>query len=370
MNKLQKIFIVLPFLGDGGMERAMINLAEGLLAENMEVKFVLLKKGYGSLAKEIPDGVDVVELSATNFLLAFLKLHIFLRKEKPSVVLSLSTPANIISIFATHLILNKIRVIVSTQVAVKTGVGSTKFKAFFKPIVYRIYNLADVVHAVSLGVAQDLENFGVKKEKLEIIYNPIISNNIDKRANEWVSHPWFARRGERVVPVVIGVGRLVAQKDFPTLLRAFALARKERNMKLAILGEGEDRNMLEILARDLGIEEDFCLLGFNNNPYSYIKNADVFVLSSAWEGFGNVLAEAIALGVPAVSTDCPHGPAEILEGGKYGKLVRVGDVNALAEAILYTLEYPLPVSRLTEGAQRFTIKTITEKYLKIMRVVK
>jgi glycosyltransferase involved in cell wall biosynthesis len=188
----------------------------------------------------------------------------------------------------------------------------------------------------------------------------VVSPRILEMSQQEVQNEWF---NQKEVPVVLGVGRLVAQKDFHTLLRAFAIARKERNMRLAILGEGEDRESLIKLAKELGIEFDFALLGFSNNPYAYMRRAGLFVLSSAWEGFGNVLAEAIALGTPAVSTNCPHGPSEILSDGKYGPLVPVGDPEKLACAILETLNKPLPSGTLAAGAERFTTEHVTKEYL-------
>ena len=167
--------------------------------------------------------------------------------------------------------------------------------------------------------------------------------------------------------MILGVGRLTQAKDFPTLIRAFALVRKKRAARLMILGEGEERPKLEALVRELGLEREVTLPGFVDNPYKYMKRAAVFVLSSKWEGFGNVLVEAMALGTPVVSTDCPSGPAEILENGRWGRLVPVGDVYALAEAIIETLDeehHPDVANR----AKDFAVELAVEKYINVLGV--
>lgn len=365
----KRILIVLPFFADGGMERVVINLAKGLLSHKLEVSFILFRKGYGSLIEEIPKEVKVLEFNTKNLVLLLFKTVRYLGKEKPLAVLALSTRVNIICIFAKFLSATRTKLIVSTHITLKKVANTTKIKAILRSVIYRIYNFADYVHVVSKGIASDLESLGVKKEKIKVIYNPIISPEIEDRSEEPVTHAWFQKKAGGT-PVILGVGRLVPQKSFQTLLKAFALVRKEKNARLAILGEGEGKNMLENLAKELGVEKDFVLLGFSNNPYSYIKHADLFVLSSAWEGFGNVLAEALAFGVPVVSTDSPHGPAEILEQGKFGKLVSVGDEKALAVAILLTLQSPLPTEVLKKSAERFTISKITQQYMDLMGVKK
>jgi len=167
--------------------------------------------------------------------------------------------------------------------------------------------------------------------------------------------------------VLLGVGRLVMQKDFPTLIQAFALVRQRCPARLTILGEGEKRPQLEALVRELGLEAEVSLPGFVQNPYAYMARSAVFVLSSAWEGFGNVVAEAMAVGTSVVSTDCQSGPAEILEGGRYGKLVSVGDVAALAEAILATLSQPTDPEVLRQRSRAFSVDLVVDQYLEVLK---
>ena len=182
------------------------------------------------------------------------------------------------------------------------------------------------------------------------------------RDREEVEHSWF-QSGD--VPIVVGVGRLVKQKDFCTLIRAFAIAREERELKLVILGEGPLRKELEKLIRDLNVKNDVWMPGFVSNPYAYMKRSDVFALSSRWEGLGVVVIEAIALGVQVVSTDCHSGPAEILDNGRYGKLVPVADVHAFANALLHTLSNSVEKTMLYERAKDFSPEKIVPQYLGI-----
>jgi len=168
-----------------------------------------------------------------------------------------------------------------------------------------------------------------------VIYNPVVTPSLKSLATAPVDHPWI---GTNQPPLVLAVGRLTAQKDYPTLLRAFAKVRSRRNCRLIILGEGELRDSLEALTSQLGIADSVQLPGFADNPFAWMSKASLFVLSSAWEGLPNVLIQAMACGTPVVSTDCPSGPAEILENGKWGRLVPVGDEVALAEAMDRALE--------------------------------
>ena len=183
------------------------------------------------------------------------------------------------------------------------------------------------------------------------------------QAQARLDHAWFTPGAPRVI---LAIGKLKPQKDFACLIRAFARVRAIHPARLLILGEGPQREALLSLARKLKVENDVALPGFVANPFAYIGRAAVFVLSSAWEGLSNVIIEALACGCPVVSTDCPSGPAEILDGGTYGRLVPVGDDAALAKAILATLDYPLPRGRLRDRAQLFSVDRAVERYLDVL----
>jgi glycosyltransferase involved in cell wall biosynthesis len=199
-----------------------------------------------------------------------------------------------------------------------------------------LYPFADQVVAISRGVQDDLHKWiGLPPGKVRTIYNPVVTTGLSGLASAPIPHPWLAQ-GEP--PVVLGVGRLTEQKDFASLIRAFATVRKTRRCRLVILGEGELRAELEALVNELRLDDDVLMPGFQNNPFAWMGRAAVFVFSSVFEGLGGALIQAMACGTPVVSTDCPSGPAEILEDGKWGSLVPVGDVQALARAITDTLD--------------------------------
>jgi len=235
---------------------------------------------------------------------------------------------------------------------------------FLPPLIRGVYPWADAIVAVSNGVADDLSSTaGIARKRITTIYNPVVTPGLQEKARATLNHPWFAPGSP---PVVLGVGRLAAEKDFPTLLKAFARVRAVRKARLMILGEGRERATLEALAHELGVATDVELPGFVDNPFAYMARAAVFVLSAVWEGFGNVVVEAMACGCPVVSTDCPSGPAEIMDGGAYGSLVPVGDDAALAKAILSVLETPPDLERLRARAALFSVDRAADQYLEVL----
>jgi glycosyltransferase involved in cell wall biosynthesis len=228
----------------------------------------------------------------------------------------------------------------------------------------RIYARAASVIAVSEGVRQDtLALTGLPPERVHAVCNPVITPAMAAQAALPPPHPWLL---DHAVPVIMGMGRLTRQKDFPTLLRAFARLRQQLPARLLILGEGDQRAALEALAGELGIRADMALPGFSDTPYAWLSRASLFVLSSAWEGSGNVLTEAMALGIPCVSTDCPSGPSEILDQGRHGRLVPVGDVASLSDAMLATLAAPPPAGALKAAVADFDATVSARRYLEVM----
>jgi glycosyltransferase involved in cell wall biosynthesis len=230
-------------------------------------------------------------------------------------------------------------------------------------LIKTFYRWASDVVVVSRGAADDfLRVTGLPPERVKVIYNPIVTPELRRKAKEALVHPWFAA-GQP--PVVLGVGRLSAQKDFGTLIHAFARVRETCTARLMILGEGEDRPMLETLIASLGLQGDVEMPGFVANPYTYMTHARLFVLSSRWEGLPTVLVEALFCGLPVVATDCPSGPREILQGGQYGRLVPVGDVTALAQTIQDSLAaqvQPPPV----DSWMPFEQATVVDQYLNVL----
>lgn len=225
-----------------------------------------------------------------------------------------------------------------------------------------LYKKAHKITAVSSGAADELATLiKVPLKKIQVIYNPVLLDRIVKSSLEQPEHPWFSEN----IPIFIAMGRLVEQKDYPTLIRAFAIVSEKMQARLIILGEGHLRKELEKQIREYNLEDKISLPGQVNNPWSYMKGARLFIFSSSTEGFGCALVEAMACGIPVISTDCPSGPREILEGGKWGKLVPVGDCRALAHGILEECEKS-EKRDITERAQAFDLEIILDEYLKAL----
>ena len=235
------------------------------------------------------------------------------------------------------------------------------------PLIRRTYADADAIVAVSAALADDVASRnGLDRSRIQVIHNPVVPEDVAARSAEPVDHPWFAPEAP---PVVLGAGRLSAAKDFRTLVRAFALVRARREARLVILGAAKTpkktaKNVEELrrIARELGIEADLWLPGMVTNLYAYMARAATYVLSSRQEGLPTVLIEALASGCPCVATDCPSGPREILGGGRFGRLVPVGDPRQMADAILATLAAPPERSQSLRAAERFRIAPAIDAY--------
>jgi glycosyltransferase involved in cell wall biosynthesis len=231
-------------------------------------------------------------------------------------------------------------------------------------LVRALYRFADHIIAPSEGVRNDLTaTLHLPVRMVHVIRNPVSFDLIDRQGAEPVAHPLFV---EPAAPVILGVGRLSRQKDFATLIHAFSSVRRTTVAKLVILGDGEQRGDLEDLVERLGLLDDVLFAGFVENPYAYLSRSSVYVLSSPSEGLPNTLLEALAMGIPAVATDCPSGPAEILEGGRWGRLVPVGDSVAMADGIIAALAGNLLKPTRAELIARYGIRTIVQKYVALL----
>jgi glycosyltransferase involved in cell wall biosynthesis len=276
---------------------------------------------------------------------------------------------NLAAIWARRLSGAQTKVVASERVGYPHFLGADRRHKwrwrYLAPLLARNYPRADGIVAVSEGVADELAHYtGLARERISVIYNPVVTPAVYERAREPVTHPWFVERDR---PVILGVGRLADMKDFSTLLRAFARLRAGRAARLVILGEGKRRRALEALVKELGVAEDVDLPGWAGNPYPFMANADLFALSSRGEGLPNALLEAMAVGCPVVSTDCPSGPREILDGGRYGPLVAVGDDAGLARAMAETLDAPPARNVLMERAAMFSQERSADAHLALFR---
>jgi len=365
-REINNIALFLPSLRCGGAERVMVNLARGFAERGQQVDMVLAK-AEGPYMREVPPEVRIVDLGAKRMLYSLPALVRYLRRVRPDAMLSAMNHSNIVAIWARQLAGVKTRLIISEHNTLSVSVRDSKStrERLMPTLMKLFYRWADAIVVVSRGVMEDLiSTTKIPREKVRVIYNPVVTPELLARAEEPLEHPWFAG-GEP--PVILGVGRLVRQKDFATLIRAFALVRMEQPVRLIIIGEGEERDKLEALLRTLGLEQDVALPGFVENPYKYMKRAAVFVLSSRYEGLSNVLVEAMAVGTPVVSTDCPSGPMEILESGRWGKLVPVGDIQAMAAAVVAALnETKCPDTR--HYIQKFGLHQVVLQYLNVLEM--
>jgi glycosyltransferase involved in cell wall biosynthesis len=297
----------------------------------------------------------------------------YFKRVGPDAVLAAEAVYNLMAVWAKRVARLRTRVVVSEHVQLSRHSvfqGPWSHRQVL-PLLRRAYRNADAIVAVSDGVADDLAAHArLVRERITTIYNPVVSPALLAKAKERLDHPRFAHGRP---PVILAAGRLDAQKDFSTLIKAFAGVRAKRPACLMILGQGngpentdEQRAALTTLATRLGVAADVELPGFVANPFPYMARASVFVLSSIYEGLGNVLIEALACGCPVVSTDCPSGPAEILDHGRFGALVPVGDAAALARAIEDTLDHPPLGESLRARAELFTVERAVDKYLGLL----
>lgn len=362
--KFKSIAIFLPSLSGGGAEHMMLILANEFSKMGYSVELVLAKY-EGPYLNKVNPNVKIVNLKSKRVISSLIPLIRYLKTRKPEVLLSALNHANIIAIIAKFISGSKTNVVISERNNLSTVINNNKNLAnsILVLLMKFFYPLAHATIAISHGVADDLsKTIGIKKDKISVVYNPAVTDDIREKSLENISHPWFEKNSP---PVIIAVGRLTPQKDFQTLIKAFSIIRKEKKCKLVILGEGESRGDLEKLISQHMLNEDIALPGFVENPLPWMRNSSVFVMSSAWEGFGNVLVEAMACGTAVVSTDCPSGPNEILENGKWGRLVPVGNSFALADAILKTLEDEI-IPNVAERAKNFNSLHAANGYLNVI----
>jgi len=363
----EKIALYIPTLLGGGAERVMVNLARGFVDTGLSVDLVLAR-AEGPYLSQIPKSVRVVNLSAGRVLASLPRLVTYLRQERPRGLISAQDHANVVAIWARELSRVPTRLIVSVHTTYGRGTFDSmslrdlKRRLIF-PLMRVSYAKADRVVAVSNGVARSLIRFvGLSERNLSVIYNPVVMPEIHVKALEHINHPWF-RPGEP--PVVLGVGRLAPEKDFATLIRAFAKVRKAVPARLMILGEGSERAQLTELISQLGLECEVELPGFVDNPYKYMRAAGCLVLSSKREGLPTVLIEALALGTPVVATDCPSGPAEIL-ASREDLIVPVGDEEAMAAVITKVLQEPRTSLGVSVGP--YELQNVIAQYCELISI--
>jgi glycosyltransferase involved in cell wall biosynthesis len=359
------VAVFTSFSGSGGVERMLVNLLGGFVDLGRPVD-LLLVRAEGPHLGGLPAGVKPVRLGGDHNLLALPALAGYLRRQRPRALLAAKDRAGRTALLARRLART------DTRIVLRLGTNLSAAMAGRSPIARQLrfwpirllYPGLDRIVAVSEGVAEDTAAIArIPRQSVTVIRNPVITPDLHRLAAEPCMHPWF-QPGEP--PVILAAGRMQRQKDFPTLIRAFALVRRERLCRLVILGEGSGRAQLEQLVGGLDLTAHVDLPGFQRNPFPFLAGADLFVLSSAWEGSPNVLTEAMALGTPVVSTDCPSGPGELLDGGRVAPLVPVGDARRLAESILATLDRPPAARTLKEAVRDYNQRESARRYLRVL----
>jgi glycosyltransferase involved in cell wall biosynthesis len=388
-------------LNTGGVQHAVLRISGAMASIGCRVSVLICEPG-GKLEKALSPKVEPVWLPISSKLYARAEalradpgawrlmlrpllsrretrtlpylpaLTAYLREYQPDTLFTAAPALNVWGYLAKRRAGVATRLVVSERTHFSAGKPrKIERKQVLAPLMGRAYAGADRVAAVSHGVARDLvANVGVARDHITVLHNPTIGPDFAERMAAPVDHPWF-QPGEP--PVLLAVGRLAGQKDLPTLLAAFARAQRQRPMRLVLLGEknpaarvNKSKASVAEMIEAHGIGKDIELLGYDPNPIRYMARADLFILSSRFEGFPNVLLEAVASGCPVVSTDCPSGPYELLDGGRFGRLVPVGDPDAMAEAILASLEAPIDRSVLKERARLFDFEHSVTAYRNVL----
>lgn len=347
-------------LGGGGAERMMVNLAEGLAARGVRVDLVLTQ-ATGPYLVDVPSSVRLVNLRRRSVSAAIPALAVYLRRERPDVLVATLRYVSLAAAIA-HALAGTDTLLFVREASTPSSRQRRSVKARAVGCLMRwTYDRSEGVLAVSEGVARDLvRTEGVAPDKLATLFSPVVTPDIAELARVDPQHAWFTTEGP---PVILGAGSLRPEKDFPTLIAAFAKLRETVTARLVILGDGSQRSELERLARATGLEDDIDMPGFARNPFAFMARASVFVLSSVVEGLPGVLIQAMACGCPVVSTDCPSGPAEVLEGGRLGRLVPMRDPERLASAIAATLQSPPDTMALRRRASAYSADRVVSAHL-------
>ena len=366
--QVKNISVILQNLNGGGAEKMMINLCNYFAESGLSVDLVLVRK-EGPYLNYVDDNVNVVNLDSKKVMFSLWALIKYLKNKKPDAILSTLLIVNILTIIAKKLAFVNSRLVIREANNIEQNKKNTEYRSI--RLAYQLmpwfYGYADAIVAISQGLADQLGELIPKmRNSISVIYNPVLSSSITKMYHHKLEsrYAWYTEIDK---PILIAIGRFVVQKDFETLIRSFELVKKKVDIALVILGEGPQRKKLELLIEELKLS-DVYLPGFVDNPYVFLKKAKVFVLSSKWEGFGNVLVEALFAGLDVVATDCHSGPREILKDGKYGNLTSVGDFKMMADAIMNRLDIGAAISKdeIITYSKNYSAEKIGKQYLNLI----
>lgn len=357
----RKIALFIQTLRAGGGVVCLLTVARDLVARGFCVDLLVLHTSRSD-RHLVPEGVRLTNFQRRDSIAALPQLLRYLKREPPDVLLVNNPYPGVAALIAKGLFLRSLSLVYrhANTFSREAPTPDSRLLRYFLPF-------ADAIITISRGATEDFKrSFPNVSHLVRYVPNAAVTPDIAEQATSPVDHPWF---NDPTQSVVLSVARLAPQKDLATLLRAFAEVVRSRPARLVILGEGTERTKLTLLARELGISPFVQFPGDIRPAFPYMAKARLFVLSSAWEGLSMVLLEAMACGTPVVSTDCPYGPSEILEGGKWGRLVPPGDWRSLASAILETLDAPVASDLLIARASRWDAESGIARYLQVLEDV-
>lgn len=356
---MKKIAFILASFNVGGVEKNTLRLAKAMLDKGYEVDLLVIRN-EGIYKSNVDSRINVICLNKNSALRSIRSIAKYLKHTQPAALISAKDYINLVVLISKLLVNVGTKIIISVRTNLTTELKHMTLlnRVIMTVMIKLLYPFADYIVTVSKGVAKDLRKIlKIKNENIKVIYNPIVDNEITEKLNQKLDVSKYGNS-----KIVVSVGRLEVQKDYPTLIKAFKFVLNEVNSFLLILGEGKEREKIENLIEKLGLNDNVELIGNTDNPYMYMAASDLLVLSSKWEGFGNVIAEALAVGTPVVSTDCPSGPSEILDGGEYGILVPTENPEELAKGILNAFKKDWDKNELIQRSKEFTVEKAAQKY--------
>ena len=363
-TEIKHIALFIGSMRMGGAERASLNLINEFASRGIRCDLVLIQE-EGEFLDDIHPDVHIVPLGKGRTLFSGYALRRYLKTFRPQIMIAAQTHVQLLALWACKKAVIKVPLILNEHSTFSTNHPFSSMKGIIiRKLAKRWFPHANVITAVSEGVRNDLLNeFPELEDKTIIIYNPVINQSLMEKSMEKIELPWQV---DSSIPMILAAGRLVADKNFDLLIRAVATARETRRIRLVILGEGEEKYNLAHVAQQTELGEDISLHGYTKNPYAWMRKADLFVLSSRREGLPMVLIEAMAAGCKVISTDCPSGPREILQEGKLGILVPVGDTQAMSDAIIKSLMISGSDQAVQEALKPYHVTTVCDQYLELM----
>jgi len=364
-NDNPRIAIFVSTSGHSGVDRAMQHLIPALARRGYAVDLLKVRR-HGPNLTEVPENVRIVDLGSRHTYTCLPAIVRYLRREHPTAMLADKDRVNRTALLARALARVPTRLVLSSGTTISIDLAHRgAFERWLqRTSMGRLYPFADQVIVTSRGVADDMADYtGLARKHIEVVPSPVVPDELLHTRQAKPGHPWFHDDGP---PIILSVGELGQRKGYDVLLRAFATLHSQRPCRLLILGRGKLQAELERLTSELGIADAVDFAGFQPNPFAFMAHADLFAFASRWEGLGFVLIEALAMGTPVVSTDCPSGPREILADGRYGELVPVDDHQAMAHAMTKSLDTPVNPEHLRQAARPYTIENSTDCYLRAL----